>query len=208
MRILSTLAFLAVVAAPISLPRSARAGSATWNLNPSSDNWYTAGNWTPANVPNGPGDNAIFGVSNQTSVTLNQKVTLESIVFNADASAYTITDNGAHFTNINGAGIVNNSGVEQQFIFSNVADVNLTNSATITGPVSIYLAGEPTMFGQNSADLLFLGSSSAGSASITVAPTNSIYLAAIGFRDSSSAGNAVLTVAAGTDTFRFGGFVY
>ena len=31
-----------------------QAGSATWNLNPASDLWSTASNWTPATVPNGP----------------------------------------------------------------------------------------------------------------------------------------------------------
>ncbi len=188
--------------------QSALAGSATWDLNPSSDNWFTATNWTPANVPNGTADIATFGVSSQTSVTLNRKVTLDSIVFGAGASPYTITDNGTGFTIIDGAGIMNNSGVEQHLVFSNVSDVNLTNSATITGPVSIYLAGEPMMFGQNSANLLFLGASSAGSAAITASPTNSTYPSSIGFRDSTSAGDAVFTVAAGTDAFRFGAFMY
>jgi len=53
---------------------SAHASSATWNLNPSSDSWNTAGNWTPATVPNAFSDIATFDVSNQTSVTVNKRV--------------------------------------------------------------------------------------------------------------------------------------
>src|SRR5438552_7700893 len=49
--------------------QSSRAGSATWNLNPTSGDWNTASNWTPATVPNGPDDTATFGVSNITFVS-------------------------------------------------------------------------------------------------------------------------------------------
>src|SRR5947208_3109772 len=58
------------------------AGSATWNLNPTSGNWNTAGNWTPATVPNGPGDIATFDVSNTTDVALAASITLNGIIFN------------------------------------------------------------------------------------------------------------------------------
>jgi autotransporter-associated beta strand protein len=185
----------------------AQAGSATWNLNPSSNNWGTAANWTPATVPNGASDIATFAFSNQPSVTLNKKVTLDSIVFDAGANAYTITDNGANFTVISGAGILNNSGVEQHFQINEVADVDVTNSATITGPVSIYLMGQPEPFGAEAAFLLFENNASAGDAVITAGPSNSIYIPSITFYDSTSAGTAVLTAGAGTDDFRFGGFI-
>jgi len=61
-------------------------GSATWNLNPTSGEWNTAANWTPATVPDGPSDVATFGLSNQTSVVLNANVELGQIVFDAGAS--------------------------------------------------------------------------------------------------------------------------
>src|SRR5262245_23688978 len=48
----------------------AHAGSATWNSNPATGDWNTAGNWTPATVPNGPEDLASFGPSNLTNVSL------------------------------------------------------------------------------------------------------------------------------------------
>src|SRR5947208_15938786 len=61
---------LAVVFVPflLSAASSAFAGSATWNLNPTSGDWNTATNWTPATVPNGPNDTATFDVSNITDV--------------------------------------------------------------------------------------------------------------------------------------------
>ena len=42
------------------------AGSATWNLHPTSGDWDTAANWTPATVPNGPADIATFSTSSAT----------------------------------------------------------------------------------------------------------------------------------------------
>ena len=48
--------------------QTARAGSATWNLNPTSNDWYTAANWTPATVPNDPSDIATLDVSNVTAL--------------------------------------------------------------------------------------------------------------------------------------------
>jgi len=191
----------------LTLVIHAYAGSAIWNLTPSSDSWNTAGNWTPAMVPNSDKDIATFGVSNQTSVTINKRVTVDSIVFNAGASVYTITDNASGFTSIDGAGILNNSGVEQHFEFSNATDIDVSNNATITGPVSIDLHGEPMTFGSESANLTFEGSSSAGDASITAGPTNSTYPTTVLFRDSTSAKTALLTAAGGTDDFRFGGFI-
>ena len=43
------------------------ADSATWNLNPTSGDWNTANNWTPATVPNGRDDVASFSTSAITS---------------------------------------------------------------------------------------------------------------------------------------------
>ncbi len=56
---------------------TAQGGSATWNLNPTSGDWNTAANWTPATVPNGLSDIATFDASNITSVSLSSSVTPE-----------------------------------------------------------------------------------------------------------------------------------
>src|SRR5262245_17754298 len=93
------------------------AGSATWNLSPTSGDWNTAANWTPATVPNGLSDTATFESSNVNSVSLSSSVTLNGIVFESGASPFTITSPSAFATFlINGVGITNNSGIEQIFV--------------------------------------------------------------------------------------------
>ena len=93
-----------------------RAGSATWNLNPTSADWNTAANWTPATVPNSPTDIATFGVSNTTDISLSAATKLDSIVFDSGANGFTIsTGVGSSFT-IGGPGISNGSGLTQEFV--------------------------------------------------------------------------------------------
>src|SRR6266446_8720407 len=69
----------------------ARAGSATWDLNPGSGDWNTAGNWTPMTVPNASTDTATFGLSNITNVSLSANSEVNGIIFDPGASVYTIT---------------------------------------------------------------------------------------------------------------------
>src|SRR6266446_5051637 len=98
------LATVAAVALLAALP--AHAQDATWLLNPGSGNFNTAANWTPAAIPTGT---AFFGPSNQTSVTVSNSFdTLDRIVINAGAPAYTFTITNGGVT-LNGVGIVNNS---------------------------------------------------------------------------------------------------
>src|SRR5712691_9214379 len=80
----------------------AHAGSATWNLNPTSGDWNTAANWTPNTVPNGPNDIATFGVSQTTGISLSTSVGLNGMVFNPGASVYTISLTGS--INFSGTG--------------------------------------------------------------------------------------------------------
>jgi autotransporter-associated beta strand protein len=90
-------------------------GSATWKANPGSGDWNTASNWTPATVPNGRSDIATFAFSNTTNVSMSDDTEVGSIVFNAGASAFTITANPGRL-DILGAGIRNNSGITQNFV--------------------------------------------------------------------------------------------
>ena len=85
----------------------AHAGSTTWNLNPTSTDWNTATNWTPATVPDGPADIASFDVSAMTDVSIRRSVEVDSIVFNAGASAYTIDNGNAATWTLSGTEIVN-----------------------------------------------------------------------------------------------------
>src|SRR5437762_11977963 len=83
------------------------AGSATWNLNPTTGDWNTAAHWTPATVPNGPADTATFGISNTTGAFVSVNTEVNSIVFNAGASAFRLGGFGFDLT-ISGLGITNN----------------------------------------------------------------------------------------------------
>src|SRR5438874_13652948 len=89
-------------------PTFANAGSATWDLNPSSGDWNTDGNWTPASAPNGSGDTATFALSNTTAISISADTEVNGITFNAGASAYTIQTNDGVTLTISGVGITNN----------------------------------------------------------------------------------------------------
>jgi len=129
-------------------------GSATWNLNPTDSLWGTASNWSPATVPNLPTDTATFDASNITDIVddgFPSSKTIDGIVFNAGASAFTITIQSfssldLRFT-FSGFGITNNSGITQNFVTvssSGCCDsggvIQFTNSAT---------AGDLTVFTNN-----------------------------------------------------------
>src|SRR5437660_12629461 len=96
----------------VVVPMVARAGSATWNLNPSSGDWNTAANWMPPTVPNGPGDIATFGLSNVTNVFVSAATEVNSIVFNTRASAFTITANPTSTLTLSETDVANNSAIE------------------------------------------------------------------------------------------------
>ncbi|SRR6266536_1208970 len=94
---------------------SVHADSATWNLNPTNNDWNTATNWTPNTVPNATTDTATFGASNTTSVMTSANVDLASLVFTAGAPSYTIATDRARAMNFWGEGVHNDSGAQQTF---------------------------------------------------------------------------------------------
>ena len=118
--------------------QSSQAGSATWNLNPTSGDWNKASNWTPSTVPHGSADTATFGVSNitQVSASVPYPFAVDSIVFNPGASAFTITkEPNDNALVISGAGITNNSGITQNFAvavdaFGGYGGIIFSNNAT------------------------------------------------------------------------------
>ena len=101
------------------------AGSATWNLNPTSNDWNTAANWTPATVPNNPSDIATFGGSNVNSVFITADTVVNGIMFDFGASPYVI--NVSTLT-AGPSGISNNSSVTQTFAVT--GRLRFTNFAT------------------------------------------------------------------------------
>src|SRR5690348_7374718 len=99
-------------------------GSATWNLSPTSGDWNTAANWTPATVPNGPSDTATFGLSNTTGVAVSASTEVNEIVFGSGASAFTLSVNSHAVLTIDTGGVVNSSGATQNFIIASGAELS------------------------------------------------------------------------------------
>ena len=114
---LSRLGSLGIVALLCCSANGALAGSATWQQNPATGNWNTPANWNPATVPDGPADVATFATSSRTDVSVTSGITLDSIVFQPDASPFTInTSSEFAIVLISGAGVINNSTFAQNFI--------------------------------------------------------------------------------------------
>src|SRR5262245_55181321 len=89
---MKTLIAAAIGSLILLFPALAYADSAQWNLNPTSDDWNTADNWTPMSVPNGPTDMATFALSNTTNVSISEDTEISSIMFtSAAANAYAMT---------------------------------------------------------------------------------------------------------------------
>src|SRR5213593_3549620 len=110
----TSLSFLIACLLPFS---AAFADSATWKLNPTSNDWNTAANWSPETVPDENTDVATFEVSNITNISVAFEFGLDSMVFNPGASAYTfvISPNYVGSIGFGGGGVINNSGVTQNF---------------------------------------------------------------------------------------------
>jgi len=146
--------------------QTARAGSATWNLDPTSADWHTAANWTPATVPNSVTDVATFDSSNTMVVSISAADTrVNGVVFNPGASAFTITSKGRSLT-IGDGGITNNSGVTQTFATvqsPSGSALSMTGTAR-AGINTAFMIGDGT-------NIFFRDSSSADHATFTAQST-------------------------------------
>ena len=65
--------------------------------------------WTAGGPPNGSADTATFATSNITGVSISAFTEVNGIVFNAGASAFTITVSTTKQLTISGTDITNNS---------------------------------------------------------------------------------------------------
>lgn len=188
---------------------SAYGGSATWKANPSSGDWNTASNWSPATVPNGASDTASFASSSRTAVSISSSVEVNGITYNSGANAFTTTVNQSQMLTLSGLGITNNSGITQNFVVgNNPAQINFTNSAT-PGAQTSFITNGGTTSNSDGGVVSFNESSSAGDASI-INDGRAIATASGGgealFLDSASAGNATITnLPNGTPIGIFGG---
>ena len=130
------------------------AEDATWNLNPGSGDWNTATNWTPNAVP-GDADIATFNTSAITGITFSHDSRVLELLFNPGASAFTFTVDNSYTFSLNFVGVVNNSGVTQNFVVSDLGTLLLFNAGAA--------AGSQTMFTtQNSGGIEFDKATTAG----------------------------------------------
>ena len=113
--LLRTLAFAALFAVCAPSPnllaqRELPHPTFRWTRNPTNNDWNTAANWAPAEVPDTRSEAAEFGPSAITDI-VTTSTTVHSIEFKPGASQYTLNGNFI----FNAGGIINNSGVEQTF---------------------------------------------------------------------------------------------
>jgi autotransporter-associated beta strand protein len=176
------------------------AGSATWNLNPTSNDWNTAENWTPVTIPSSESDVATFAASNTTSVVCGDApgeagttTVVGDIVFTDGASAYTITVTPVFdivfpsILEIYGGGITNNSEVVQNLLTA--------NSGTTKASARIYLNNSASA-GENVVITNAGGASASG---------DGIYGGFTSIEDSATAGSATFINEGGAVSGAFGG---
>jgi hypothetical protein len=146
--------------------QTSHASSATWNSGPATGDWNTATNWTPPTVPNGSADTATFALSNITGVSISANTQVNGIVFNAGASAFTITASPMLRLTVSGVGFTNNSGITQNFVTAvdgvgHNGLVQFTNSATAAALV-VFTNNGSVSSGTNGGLTEFFNTSSAG----------------------------------------------
>jgi hypothetical protein len=176
------------------------AGSATWNLNPTSNDWNTATNWTPNTVPNGPSDIATLATSTTRHISLSDDVEVSEIVFNSGASPFRIDSVWTAVLTISGTGITNASSSMQQFVVDQkqggTSDgLRFTNSATAgANTILIASAGETVLYGTGGA-IYFEDQASADHSVIQVygAGPNAFRAGQVNFYDNSTAGDAIIS---------------
>jgi autotransporter-associated beta strand protein len=171
------------------------AESAQWSQNPVSGDWNTPANWTPAIVPNGPADIAVFGPTNGIAVSLSQDTEVNGITFTSAATnPYTIGVGADLALTLSGAGVTNNSGITQVLSCNDGGEILFANNASASNTLITSYQGWLQFSGtstaaaaeiENSGSILFSDGASAGSANIiNFSPSQ------MAFFDSSTAGNA------------------
>ena len=192
-----------LVAVSLIAVQVAQGASSTWNLNPTSGDWNTAANWTPAIVPNAPDATAIFDISNTTNLSLSGGAVVGEIIFNPGASAFTITapDLMSDVLSIVGTGLSNQSGIEQTLVAPKFGEFSL---------------GLPTLIFKGNAlagDLIILTTTPRGgirfqdNSSADRANIVGVAESVIVFSNSSNADSATITANGADQTTSYGGEV-
>lgn len=188
--------------------QSGLAGSATWSGGHVDDptDWIEAANWRPMTVPSDVSDTATFSSGGQTTVTVSGiGPSISNITFLPTALPFTITIFPAYGLTLNGAGIVNNSGITQNFTLPRTGGpfpysgnvIDFTNTASAGTATSFTLDGSTTD-SPEPARILFEGSSTAGQGNFIINGSSSTwqgrYGAYLEFSGSATAGDGTLTV--------------
>lgn len=204
----------ALLATTILLPYTLHADSAIWQLAPATNDWNTAGNWSAGGVPNSDADVATFDFSVITDVSLAANTQVDSIVFNAGASAFTITAVQASKLGFSGAGITNNSSLAQNFVAAGgdgvgTGKVIFTNSAT-AGNNTFFNNNGGTVWGAGGGFTTFSDTSTAGNGTFI---NNGSAVQGPGggfttFSGTSTAGNGTFINNAGTSSENSGGTIF
>ena len=187
-------------------------GSATWQQTPATGNWNTPANWNPATVPNGLSDVATFSVSDETNVTVTSGITLDSIVFQPDASGFTISTS-SEFAGvlINGAGVINDSTFAQNLSINAAGHDRgaLDFAGSATAGNAIYSLSGGAVRNSFGGGTSFFNTATAATATFFVGggAANGAAGGGVTFFDSSTAGSAIFTINPGTVAGATGGHV-
>ena len=177
-------------------------GNVTWLSNAANGDWSDPSNWSPGGPP-APPYTASFSVSNQTAISLADYVSLQKIIFNANASAFSIAISDGFGLDITGAGITNNSANTQSFTVGETGFLEFANGAT-AGNSTIFTADGGGTDGSYGGLIDFLGTSSADNGVFVLngSSTPTASGAFMFFSENSTAANGTLIANAGTN----GGF--
>jgi autotransporter-associated beta strand protein len=201
-RVKRTAFIIAIALLTLAAQRPSLAGSATWKLDPATNEWTTASNWTPATVPNGPSDTATFGASNVSQVSVTGLIEVAGLTFDSTAGDYSISTVPSSTSGtvlfLTGPGINNASGRMQNFS----TEMNGTFSSTIHFENNA-TAGDLTSFSGPGGFFVFSNSSSAGSGSFDVTGAG-IFQASMDFDDFTTAADATINVNQTAVVYLFG----
>jgi autotransporter-associated beta strand protein len=159
------------------------AGSATWGVNPTTNDWNMAANWNPRTVPNGPTDTATFPNSNTANPVIHSSVELDALVFaDSTLTAFTIVageSSGQDVASLtlSGTGIVNNSDALIQAVQAvpTLATNGITNVIAFRNSATLAAQGQAFTFltalgggstGLVGGEIQFFDNSTAGAATV------------------------------------------
>lgn len=148
--------------------------NSSWKEKPENGEWNNVDNWTDGV----PADAAVFGASQQTTISFNPdgKASVKSIQFSESAPAYTLqfgTSENPDLT-IAGDGVTNNSGKQQGLVVAATSpghknpQLMFSGSASAGGDDMFYCAGPVTRQGYGGGIISFCDSAGAGAATFKV----------------------------------------